>query len=48
MKAVRCRNKQCRAYIAFVNGSQELECRECGRKQKIYSESKVRFKMAAR
>jgi LSD1 subclass zinc finger protein len=48
VKVFRCRNRQCRAPIAFVNGSQEVQCGKCGKKHQIYSESKVRFKMAAR
>ena len=31
MKAVRCKNKQCGAKIAYINGKhRELECPKCG------------------
>ena len=48
MKVFRCRDKQCGERIAFVNGTQQIECPKCGKKNKVYSESKIRFKMAAR
>ena len=50
MKAVRCRDKQCRAEIAFINGPhKEIECPKCGKRQRIYTEQKgIRLKMAAR
>jgi hypothetical protein len=50
MKPLRCRNKQCRAVIAYINGPHnEIECTKCGKKQKVYTEAKgIRFKMAAR
>ena len=49
MKAVRCRDKQCRAEIAYMNGPhQKVKCPKCGKDQKFYTESKgIRFKMAA-
>jgi Zn finger protein HypA/HybF involved in hydrogenase expression len=50
MKVTRCRNKQCGAEIAYVNGPHRyIECPKCGRTQRHYTESKgLRLKMAAR
>jgi phage FluMu protein Com len=50
MKPIRCRDKQCRAVIAYINGPhKEIECPKCGKVNRVYTESKgIRFKMAAR
>ena len=50
MKVTRCRNKQCREPIAFLNGPhKDIVCEKCGKKQKFYTDAKgIRFKMAAR
>jgi phage FluMu protein Com len=50
MKAVRCRDKQCGAEIAFINGPYKwIDCPKCGKRNRVYTESKgLRLKMAAR
>ncbi len=49
MKAVKCKNKQCKERIAYINGQhKEITCPKCGTIRKLYTESRgIRFKMAA-
>ena len=47
MRPLRCKDKQCRAVIAVINGPfKQIECPKCGKTQKVYTDTKgIRFKM---
>lgn len=42
MTRVTCRNKMCKATIAFINGTPpEVKCEKCGRRQRLYYEKRT-------